>query len=58
MFCVLIFILLCLIRWLGWIQVTIIDTPRGLKPSPTVQGPPSLGYQESIEIIRTSPIQP
>ncbi len=32
-FCVLLFILLWFDRWLGQIQVTIIDTPRGSKPS-------------------------
>ncbi len=55
-FCVILFILFWLIRWLGRIQVIIIDTPRGSKLSPTVRGPPSQGYCESTDIIRNDPI--
>ncbi len=55
-FCVILFILFWLIRWLGQIQVTTIDTPRGPKLSLTVWGPLSQGYCESTEKIRNDPI--
>ncbi len=54
-FFVILFILFWLVRWLGRVQVTIINTPRGSKLSPTVRGPPSLGSCDSSDKFRNDP---
>ncbi len=48
-FFVILFILFWLVRWLGRVQVTITNTPRGSKLSPTVRGPPSSGSCDPSE---------